>query len=93
MHPLNTFPSIFLIVEGILTDFKDEQFSNVLKHKVVTPSGNSMYSIDLNSSANVIREFGNAVKQQRTIIPVLLDDSPYAKSIRLDKADIDQIEY
>lgn len=65
----------------------------MLKHKVVTPSGNSMYSIDLNSSANVIREFGNAVKQQRTIIPVLLDDSPYAKSIRLDKADIDQIEY
>ena len=29
----------------------------------------------------------------KIIIPVLLDEAPYAKSIRLDIADIDQIEY
>lgn len=44
-----------------------------------------------NNSINVIREIGYAVKQNKTIIPILLDESPYAKSIRLDIADIDQI--
>lgn len=46
-----------------------------------------------NSSINVIRELGFAVKQNKTIIPIVLDDAPYAKSIRLDIGDIDQIEY
>lgn len=50
-------------------------------------------SINSNASINVIRELGYAVKQRKTIIPILLDDAPYAKSIRLDIADIDQIEY
>ena len=50
-------------------------------------------SANSNSSINVIRELGYAVQQRKTIIPVLLDDAPYAKSIRLDIADIDQIEY
>lgn len=50
-------------------------------------------SANSNGSINVIRELGYAVQQRKTIIPVLLDDSPYAKSIRLDIADIDQIEY
>ena len=34
---------------------------------------------------------GYAVRQDKIIIPLLLDDAPYAKSIRLDIADIDQI--
>lgn len=50
-------------------------------------------SANSNASINVIRELGYAVQQRKTIIPVLLDDAPYAKSIRLDIADIDQIEY
>lgn len=50
-------------------------------------------SANSNASINVIRELGYAVQQQKTIIPVLLDDAPYAKSIRLDIADIDQVEY
>lgn len=44
-----------------------------------------------NESVNVIREIGYAVKQNKIIIPILLDEYPYAKSIRLDIADIDQI--
>ena len=50
-------------------------------------------SINSNNSINVIRELGYAVSQKKTIIPVLLDDSQYAKSIRLDIADIDQINF
>lgn len=50
-------------------------------------------SANSNASINVIRELGYAVQQKKTIIPVLLDDAQYAKSIRLDIADIDQIDY
>ena len=50
-------------------------------------------SANSNASINVIRELGYAVQQGKTIIPVLLDDAQYAKSIRLDIADIDQIEF
>lgn len=50
-------------------------------------------SANSNASINVIRELGYAVQQRKTIIPVLLDDAQYAKSIRLDIADIDQIDY
>lgn len=50
-------------------------------------------SVNSNASINVIRELGYAVKQRRTIIPVMLDDTPYAKSVRLDISDIHQIEF
>lgn len=50
-------------------------------------------SASSNSSINVVRELGYAVQQRKIIIPVLLDDAQYAKSIRLDIADIDQIVY
>ena len=52
-----------------------------------------MSSVHSNASINVIRELGYAVRQRKTIIPVLLDDALFAKSIRLDIADIDQIDY
>ena len=42
-------------------------------------------------NSNESREMGYAVRQDKIIIPLLLDDAPYAKSIRLDIADIDQI--
>lgn len=49
-------------------------------------------SVDSNASINVIRELGYAVRQNKTIIPVMLDDTPYAKSIKLDISDVDQME-
>lgn len=60
---------------------------DVAKAVIFASSANS------NKSINVIRELGYAVKQGKTIIPVMLDDTQYAKSIRLDISDIDQIEY
>lgn len=50
-------------------------------------------SANSNESMNVIRELGYAVKQRKIIVPILLDDTQYAKSIRLDLADIDQINF
>ena len=50
-------------------------------------------STNSNLSINVVRELGYAVKQDKRIIPILLDDAQYAKSIRLDIADIDQLDF
>ena len=52
-----------------------------------------MSSAESNGSRYVIREIGYASKISKAIIPVLLDDAPYAKSIKLDISDIDQIEW
>ena len=49
-------------------------------------------SVNSNASINVIRELGYAVRQDKTIIPVMLDDAPYAKSIKLDISDVDQLD-
>ena len=46
-----------------------------------------------NSSINVIREIGYAVNMNKPILPLILDEAPYAKSIRLDISDIDQIDF
>ncbi len=46
-----------------------------------------------NASINVIREIGYAVNMNKPILPLMLDDAPYAKSIRLDISDIDQIDF
>lgn len=45
-----------------------------------------------NQSIHVIRELEYAIKQKKTIIPILLDDAQYAKSIRLDLSNIDHID-
>lgn len=50
-------------------------------------------SINSNASNNVIREIGYAVNKNRPILPLMLDDAPYAKSISLDISDIDQIDF
>ena len=42
---------------------------------------------------NVIREIGYAVNMNKSILPIRLDDAPYAKSIRLDISDIDMIDF
>ncbi len=50
-------------------------------------------SINSNSSINVVREIGYAVNMSKPILPLILDEAPYAKSIRLDISDIDQIDF
>ena len=50
-------------------------------------------SANSNGSINVIREVGYAVNMNKPILPLMLDDAPYAKSIRLDISDIDQIDF
>lgn len=50
-------------------------------------------SSNSNASTNVIREVGYAVNMGKPILPLILDDAPYAKSIRLDISDIDQIDF
>lgn len=50
-------------------------------------------SAESNESRYVIREISYASKNSKTIVPVRLDDAPYAKSISLDIPDIDQIEW
>lgn len=50
-------------------------------------------SVNSNASINVIREIGYAVNRNKPVLPLMLDDAPYAKSIRLDMSDIDQINF
>lgn len=50
-------------------------------------------SVNSNSSVNVIREIGYAVNMNKPILPLMLDDSQYAKSIRLDISDVNQIDF
>lgn len=50
-------------------------------------------SKDSNQSPFVIKEIGLAVSAQKHIIPIHIDNTPYAKSIRFDLSDIDWIEY
>ena len=50
-------------------------------------------SVNSNSSINVIREIGYAVNMNKPILPLKIDDAQYAKSIRLDISDIDQIDF
>ena len=50
-------------------------------------------SQESNQSPFVIREISLAVSDNKTILPIKLDDAPYAKSIRFDLSDIDWIEF
>lgn len=50
-------------------------------------------SANSNKSLNVIREIGYAVNMNKSILPIRLDETPYAKSIRLDISDIDMIDF
>lgn len=50
-------------------------------------------STNSNSSINVVREVGYAVNMNKPILPVKLDETPYAKSIRLDISDIDMVDF
>ena len=50
-------------------------------------------SANSNNSINVVREIGYAVNMNKSILPIKLDETPYAKSIRLDISDIDMIDF
>ncbi|MBR5860166.1 MAG: TIR domain-containing protein [Bacteroidaceae bacterium] len=77
--------------EGI---FSGENYKEVIVDAIdVSKAVIFISSVNSNASINVVRELGYAVKQGKAIIPVMLDDAQYAKSIRLDISDIDQIEY
>lgn len=83
--------SYWIDKEGI---FSGENYKEVIVDAIETSKAVIFVSsVNSNASINVIRELGYAVKQCRTIIPVMLDDTPYAKSVRLDIADIHQIEF
>lgn len=83
--------SYWIDKEGI---FSGENYKEVIVDAIETAKAVIFVSsAHSNSSINVIRELGYAVMQRKTIIPILLDDTPYAKSIRLDISDIHQIEF
>ena len=77
--------------EGIYSSFNYKELIvdaiDVSKAVIFISSANS------NISINVIREIGYAVNMHKPILPLTLDDAPYAKSIRLDISDIDQIDF
>ena len=77
--------------EGIYSSFNYKELIvdaiEVSKAVIFISSANS------NISINVIREIGYAVNMHKPILPLTLDDAPYAKSIRLDISDIDQIDF
>lgn len=77
--------------EGIYSSFNYKELIvdaiEVSKAVIFISSANS------NNSINVIREIGYAVNMNKPILPLMLDDAPYAKSIRLDISDIDQIDF
>ncbi|MBR5612585.1 MAG: TIR domain-containing protein [Bacteroidaceae bacterium] len=50
-------------------------------------------SVRSNRSTFVIKEISLAVGENKTILPIKLDETPYAKSIRFDLSDIDWIEF
>ena len=83
--------SYWIDKEGI---FSGENYKEVIVDAIETAKAVIFVSsLNSNASINVIRELGYAVKQCRTIIPVMLDDTPFAKSVRLDIADIHQINF
>lgn len=83
--------SYWIDKEGI---FSGENYKEVIVDAIeIAKAAVFVSSANSNASINVIRELGYAVKQRRTIIPVMLDDTPYAKSVRLDISDIHQIEF
>lgn len=79
-------------------DITDEHTGTNFKEVIVDAIDNSQIvlffsSKDSNQSPFVVKEIGLAVSAQKHIIPIRIDDTQYAKSIRFDLSDIDWIEY
>lgn len=50
-------------------------------------------SKDSNASTYVQKEISTAVKYNKPVIPIMLDDAPFASSIEFDLQDIDHLDY
>ena len=46
-----------------------------------------------NESVNVAREIAYAIGTKKTVLPLMLDNAPFYKSLKLDLADLDQIDF
>lgn len=77
--------------EGIYSSFNYKEL--IVDAIDVSQSVIFISSVNSNASINCIREIGYAVNMNKPILPLMLDDAPYAKSIRLDISDIDQIDF
>jgi hypothetical protein len=77
--------------EGIYSSFNYKEL--IVDAIDVSQSVIFISSVNSNASINCIREIGYAVNMNKPILSLMLDDAPYAKSIRLDISDIDQIDF
>ena len=50
-------------------------------------------SVHSNASKYVAKEIGLAVKYDKPVIPLMLDDAPFSKSIEFDLSDIDRLDF
>lgn len=70
-------------------NFKEMIANSIQKSKVVI----FLSSINSNASQNVQKEINFAVKYNKRILPIMIDHSPFAKSIDFDIAYIQQVDY
>lgn len=70
-------------------NFKDVLVDAIDKTKLLL----FISSKESNDSPNVRKEISLAVAGNKRILPIRIDDTPYAKSIRYDLSDIDWIDY
>lgn len=83
--------SYWIDVDGI---YSGENYKEVIEDAIETATVVIFVSsYNSNKSQNVIREIGYAVGCNKVIVPVLLDDSQYARGLRMDLRLIDQIDF
>lgn len=81
----------FIDIERI---YSGENFKEVIAHAIdASTVVIFVSSVNSNKSTFVRKELSYSFRQNKTIIPVHLDDSPYAKSISFDMEDINQINF
>lgn len=77
--------------EGIYSSFNYKEILvdaiEVAKAVIFVSSQNS------NASRNVEVEVGYAIKMERPVFPVMLDDAQFSKKLRLDLVDVDHIDF
>lgn len=83
--------SYWIDVEGNYSgnNYKEEIVDAIEKSSIVL----FLSSKESNQSRNVIREISLAVGLNKRILPIRLDDTQYAKSLRYDLSDIDWIDF
>ena len=83
--------SYWIDIEGNYSgrNFKEEIVDAIEKASLIL----FLSSKESNRSKNVVKEISLAVSLNKNILPVKLDDSQYAKSVRFDLSDIDWIDF